>query len=114
MEEPPAKKVRVHFGSLEEQEKKRLAEEAVTKSEESDATNKIISAAVRAGIEAGNINIDIAEGEKCCSNVVETSYSNYSPCTHFTFIFIRSREKFLLHVGLNSGPPTLFVDYLNH
>lgn len=69
MEEPPAKKVRVHFGSLEEQEKKRLAEEAVTKSEESDATNKIISAAVRAGIEAGNINIDIAEGE----NLVVTS-----------------------------------------
>lgn len=54
---PPAKKARVHFGSLEEQEKKRLAEEAVVKIEQSDASSKKLSAAVRAGIEAGNINI---------------------------------------------------------
>ncbi len=96
MEEPPAKKVRVHFGSLEEQEKKRLAQEAVIKSEESDATTKRISAAVRAGIEAGNINIDIAEGEKRCSNVVKTSYLNYrSPLLSFELYKGRGREKFL-------------------
>ncbi len=58
MDEPPAKKPRVHFGSLEEQEKKRIAEEAIAKIEQSDASSKKLSAAVRAGIEAGNINIE--------------------------------------------------------
>ena len=62
MDEPPAKKARVHFGSLEEQEKKRIAEAAVSKTEDSDVRSKGLSAAVRAGIEAGNINI--ADGEK--------------------------------------------------
>ena len=68
MDEPPAKKTRVHFGSLEEQEKKRLAEAAVSKTEDGDVKSKGLSAAVRAGIEAGNINI--ADGEKLLINVV--------------------------------------------
>ncbi len=46
MAEPPAKKSRVHFGSLEEQEKIRLSETGN------------VSSAVLAGIKAGNINID--------------------------------------------------------
>ena len=97
MEEPPAKKVRVHFGSLEEQEKKRLAEEAVTKSEESDATNKIISAAVRAGIEAGNINIDIAEGENLVARSLRlatliTAHAQYS-------LYIKGQRKIPVACG---------------
>jgi len=47
MEEPPAKKSRVHFGSLEEQEKKRINNDGSS-----------LSSAVQAGIKAGNINID--------------------------------------------------------
>ena len=51
-EEPPEKKARiVHFGSLEEQERRRLEEGSGA--EEKDG----ISAAVLAGIRAGNINI---------------------------------------------------------
>ena len=47
MEEPPTKKSRVHFGSLEEQEKKRINDDGSS-----------LSSAVQAGIRAGNINID--------------------------------------------------------
>ena len=49
MEEPAAKRGRVHFGSLEEQEKKRLQQNGEQKSS--------ISPAILAGIKAGNINI---------------------------------------------------------
>ena len=51
MEPPAAKKVRVHFGSFAEQEKKKLEERG-------GATNGGSEAAVLAGIKAGNINID--------------------------------------------------------
>ena len=56
-DEPPAKKVRVHFGSLEEQERKRLAQATEVKSEDDGAESGGLSAAVLAGIKAGNINI---------------------------------------------------------
>ncbi len=52
MAEPPEKRVRLHFGSLEEQEKARL---------EREGENGGLSAAVLAGINAGNINIDDGE-----------------------------------------------------
>lgn len=55
-EEPPEKKARVHFGSFEEQERKRLELGGGGAKE-----NGEISAAVLAGIKAGNINI--ADGE---------------------------------------------------
>lgn len=51
--EPAAKRVRVHFGSFEEQEKRRLEQNGSGGRE-----NSAVSAAVRAGIKAGNINID--------------------------------------------------------
>ena len=57
MEAPPAKKSRVHFGSLEEHEKKRLEQAGSADKKEE---NGGVSAAVLAGIKAGNINI--AEG----------------------------------------------------
>lgn len=53
MEAPPAKKARIHFGSLEVQEKKNIRNAPGGESKEIG-----VSAAVRAGIEAGNINID--------------------------------------------------------
>ena len=53
MEAPSAKKVRVHFGSFEEHEKKRIEQNSVGGRE-----NGAIAAAVQAGIKAGNINID--------------------------------------------------------
>ena len=52
MSEPPEKKARVHFGSLEEQERTRLAQEGGDVKE-----NGGFSAAVLAGIQVGNINI---------------------------------------------------------
>lgn len=57
--EPPAKKTRVHFGSLEEQERKRLAQ--VSDGKDSDVETGNLSDLVLAGIKAGNINI--ADGE---------------------------------------------------
>ncbi len=48
MEPPAAKRVRVHFGSFEEAERKRI------EGKEGGGA----SAAVQAGIKAGNINID--------------------------------------------------------
>ena len=54
-EEPPEKKARVHFGSFEEQERKRLELGGGA------ARENEISAAVLAGIKSGNINI--ADGE---------------------------------------------------
>lgn len=53
MEPPAAKKVRVHFGSFEEQEQKRIEQNGGGGRE-----NGAIAAAVQAGIKAGNINID--------------------------------------------------------
>jgi hypothetical protein len=53
MEAPAAKKVRVHFGSFEEQEKQRRELGGGGGRE-----NGAVSAAVQAGIKAGNINID--------------------------------------------------------
>lgn len=50
MEPPAAKKVRVHFGSFEEEERKRI--------ELGSKENGAVSLAVQAGIKAGNINID--------------------------------------------------------
>lgn len=56
MAEPPEKKrVRLHYGSLEEQEKARLEREGAA------AENGGLSAAVVAGIKAGNINISKGE-----------------------------------------------------
>ena len=52
MGEPAAKKSRVHFGSLEEQERKRLEQEKLNGDDKSG-----VSAAVLAGIKAGNINV---------------------------------------------------------
>ena len=52
-EEPPEKKARLYFGSFEEQERKKL--------ELGVKENGGPSAAVLAGIKAGNINI--ADGE---------------------------------------------------
>ncbi len=52
--EAPAKKARFHFGSLEEQEKKKVKLE-------SGVGNGGVSAAVLAGIAAGNINISNGE-----------------------------------------------------
>lgn len=60
--EPPMKKARVHFGSLEEQEKKKL----------SDA-GKGLSSSVSAGIKAGNINIDT--GQCALFRVIEFGFS---------------------------------------
>lgn len=54
-DEPPAKRVRVHFGSFEEQERKRLAQASA--SEDDGTESGGLSAAVLAGIKAGNINI---------------------------------------------------------
>ena len=51
--EPAAKKARVHFGSLEEGEKVKRLERANADGQE----NVGVSAAVLAGIKAGNINI---------------------------------------------------------
>lgn len=56
--EPPAKKTRVHFGSFAEQEKRKL-EKASTNG---GAAATGVSAAVLAGIKAGNINIDASDG----------------------------------------------------
>lgn len=56
MEEPPAKKTRVHFGSFEEQEKKKL-EQAGAGGGNAAKENGGVSAAVLAGIKAGNINV---------------------------------------------------------
>ena len=52
MAAPAAKRSRVHFGSLEEQEKKRLQQEKINGEDKSG-----ISAAVLAGMKAGNINV---------------------------------------------------------
>ena len=54
MEEPPAKKSRVHFGSFAEKEKKRLEQ---AKAGDATAANGSVSAAILAGIKAGNINV---------------------------------------------------------
>lgn len=65
---PKLKKQRIHFGSLEEGEKERLASDAVESSEagasedvneteEVQDPESALSAAVLAGIKAGNINI---------------------------------------------------------
>ena len=51
MDPPAAKKVRVHFGSFAEHEKKKLEERG-------GVENGGAEAAVLAGIKAGNINID--------------------------------------------------------
>ena len=53
MDEPPAKKSRIHFGSLEEQEKRNIQ-----KGKGGESNDVGVSAAVLAGINAGNINID--------------------------------------------------------
>lgn len=61
MEEPPAKKARVHFGDSEEAEKKPVvAPQASSDAQENGAISGV-SAAVLAGIKAGNINIDDGE-----------------------------------------------------
>ena len=56
-EEPSAKRVRVHFGSGEEQEKKREEQTNASTSGSGVTGNGGVSDAVLAGIRAGNINI---------------------------------------------------------
>lgn len=53
MEAPPAKKTRVHFGSFEEHEKKKLEQSGGSSVTENGGP----SAAILAGIKAGNINV---------------------------------------------------------
>ena len=53
MEAPPAKKTRVHFGSFEEHEKKKLEQGGGSSVTENGGP----SAAILAGIKAGNINV---------------------------------------------------------
>ncbi|EDO43295.1 predicted protein [Nematostella vectensis] len=59
---PQAKRQRIHFGSLEEVEKNRLASQTTGKDgKEMDEVDRIISNAIMEGIQSGNINI--SEGE---------------------------------------------------
>lgn len=76
MEEPPAKKSRVHFGSFEEHERKRLEQASAGGA---TASNGSVSAAILAGITAGNINV-ASEGRcalfrntnnSCCNALAE-------------------------------------------
>lgn len=71
MEEPPEKKARtIHFGSLEEQERKRI--------EEGAKDNAGPSAAILAGIKAGNINI--TRGEHQLGAVIGSLRTTASSC----------------------------------
>ena len=54
MAEPPSKKARIHFGSLEVQEKKKIEKNEA----DGESGGVGVSAAVLAGIQAGNINVD--------------------------------------------------------
>ena len=58
MAEPPEKKPRVHFGNSDEEEQKPVV---ASKGASDVPANGGISAAVLAGIKAGNINIDDGE-----------------------------------------------------